>query len=228
MIDSTDFVESPDDEHCLPAAFRMILSVLTGTDPGAAGADEVVGYVPGRGTWQFRALLGFAGAGLDVIDCELFNTSEFLRDPVGTILRQVGDPEVGQQNLAETDVDREVEALRECLANPRIRFEERVPTIADITRELGRGRLVLCNVNSNRLVGLPGHRGHSVVVTSVRDGSLVLQNPGPPPHLNQVVAFEDFEGAWRSPSEAMANYISVGVLNSRADELGSDRGVGRS
>jgi hypothetical protein len=116
---------------------------------------------------------------------------------------------LASQNLAETDVDREVEALRECLANPRIRFEERVPTIADITRELGRGRLVLCNVNSTASLVCPVIGGHSVVVTSVRDGSLVLQNPGPPPHLNQVVAFEDFEGAWRSPSEAMANYISV-------------------
>lgn len=204
-------VISSGEMRCVQAAFRMVVLALVGIDPGAEKADTMTGYVEGRGTWQFRMLLALASYGLNVIDHEAFDIQEFLTDPEQSIRKQVGDPEIAAQNIAETDLDAEVDALRRCLESPRIQFINAVPSFDDLTNELKMNKLIMCNINIRVLEKAPGHLGHIVVVESLDKERIVFHDPNPPGILGRTVSIDGFYKAWTSPSEGMANYISVGI-----------------
>lgn len=199
-----------DANHCLQAAFRMVFITFLSEDPDPGLVDEWTGYVPKRGTWQFRAMLSFAEHGLHVIDHEEFDTEEFVSDPELSIRKQVGDDEIAARNIADTDLVGEVAALRACLAHPNIEFRRGVPSIKDMRDQLAQGRLLICNVNSKKLGGLPGFQGHFVVVQNVSSTSIVLQDPGPPPRPDCQVSPQVFTSAWMDPLPDMANYVAVG------------------
>lgn len=199
-----------DNSHCLQASFRMVWKAFHGIDPGFEEAERLTGYVSGYGTWQFRMMLAFAKSGLAVTDHELFDPHAFIDNPERTIIEQVGDPKIGAVNVADTNIPLEVEAVQECLANPRISFVTRIPGLENMAAELRLGKLLLCNVNSNKLRSLDGYRGHMVVLDHMQADSLRIQNPGPPPLANHVVPRDQFLGAWMDPSPKMANFIAVG------------------
>ena len=131
------------EKRCLQACFRMVVDALTGTDPGRDYADAATGYVPGRGTWQFRTLLAFAQLGLDVVYHEAFDVDGFVRAPECAIRRQVQDPSVVAQFLKESDLLGEAEALQQCLLDPSIRFVDTIPTMTDMLAESRRDRLLI-------------------------------------------------------------------------------------
>lgn len=197
--------------RCVQSAFRMVVLALIGIDPGAEKADAMTGYVEGRGTWQFRMLLALASYGLNVIDHEAFDPQEFLTDPEQSIRKQVRDPEIAAQNIAETDLDAEVDALRRCLESPGIQFINAVPSFDDLTNELKRNKLVMCNINLRALENAPGHLGHMVVIESLDKEKIVFHDPNPPGTLGRTASIDAFYKAWTSPGEDMANYISAGI-----------------
>lgn len=196
--------------HCLQSCFRMVVKAFTGEDPGAAMADEITGYVEGRGTWQFKALLGFVRYGLTVIDHELFRAEEFVVNPVETIEKQVQNELVAAQIIAETDLEKEIAAVKKCMQSAYIEFIESSPTFSDITSEIQKGKLLICNINQKILLGEDGHAGHFVVVEKIEDTKVVYHDPHPPGVFKAEVSSELFAKAWTSPSASIANYIAVG------------------
>jgi hypothetical protein len=199
----------PDGEHCLQACYQMAIEALTNRVVSLKDAERETGYVPGRDTWQFNALLGFAANGLYAVDCENFNPHDFIGDIVGTIEKQVGSRQVASKILAETNIESEISAVRSCLANDRVVFEDRIPHLTDLRRLLSREVVVICNINSKRLQRQEGHRGHIVILEEIANGKARIQNPGPPAAENQEVDIEDFVAAWQDPSPSMANYYAV-------------------
>jgi hypothetical protein len=183
----------------------MVMLALATRDPGVKGAEEMTGYVEGRGTWQFDMLLALAEAGLTVRDVEELDVDLFLRDPETAIRQQVEDPEVATAYIADTDLEREAAALEQCLADPRIVFECRAPSLAEASKALTASGLLLCHVNSNLLAGRPGHTGHMVVVEEVDEDGVLLHDPGPPSRWARRVLPQLFEEAWGK----MPNFIAV-------------------
>lgn len=200
---------TPDGQRCMQATYRMTVHALTGVQPTAAEAEEETGFVAGRPTWQFTMMLGFAARGIRVNDWERFDPLDFLRDPVSSIERQVGDPAIAQQVLDESDIDHEVAALTKCLESPLISFTDRVATTADLQREMSDETLLLCNVNARRLMGEPGRVGHFVIVQSINDDSVIVTDPGLPPVNRHEIPTPRFNEAWGDPSPDMANFISA-------------------
>ncbi len=91
-----------------------------------------------------------------------------------------------------------------------ISFEQRKPTLKDIEHYAQDPQSkVVVNVNSRKLNGLEGYSGHFVVVDSVADASVILQNPGPPAQEDQEVSIELFMDAWHFPDDKNANFIAV-------------------
>jgi hypothetical protein len=200
---------SEDNFHCLQASFRMVLEALGRGDPGPELADQMTGFRPGHGTWQFRMLLSFANAGLTVTDHERLYVNEFLRDPAVAIRLQVRDPAVAAQYIADTDCDAERAALQECLRHPNIVFRDSVPALSDMVEELHAGRYVMCYVNSRVLAGKPGNMGHMIVVEDIGAERVRIQDPGPPTHFDRDVPLPLFTQAWMSASPDVANMFVV-------------------
>lgn len=198
-----------DTTRCVQAAFRMVMATLAGHDPGEARADALTGYVAGRGTWQFRMLLALADQHLHVINQELFDFEGFTVDPVGAIKNQVQDDHVVQLILDETDIAAEVDAVKKCLSSPFVQLLRRTPSIEDLFHQVTLGRLVMCNVNLQVLKGKREREGHVLIVEHIDEDRVVAHDPGPDGGLAREFDRELFFRAWRSPSDAMANLISV-------------------
>jgi hypothetical protein len=195
--------------RCVQAAFRMVVETLVGIDPGQERADVLTGYVEGRGTWQFRMLLALADLQLHVVDHELFDFRKFTIDPAGAIEDQVKEDHIAKLILAETDVAAEVDAVKRCLLNPNIELVNSRPSFEDLCEQVSLGRLVMCNVNLQVLEGKAEREGHILLVERVEDNLVVAHDPGPHGGLARRFDRNLFLRAWRSPSDAMANYISV-------------------
>jgi len=205
MLVASLIPNTPDRNHCVQASFRMAMEALAGRDPGPARAEELTGWVPGRGTWQFRMLIALADAGLAVADVEPLDVERFLADPAAEIVREVESREVAEQYIADTDLEAEVAALRACVAHPRIAFVDRAPTIGEARDALEGCALLLCHVNGKALTDEPGHSGHMVVVERIDEHSVLLHNPGPPARFRHELPIATFERAWRE----MRNFIRV-------------------
>jgi hypothetical protein len=200
-----------DGMHCLQASYRMVVEAFTGTDPGLDIAEFETGFVPGHGTWQFRAMLSLANRGLYVVDHEELNTTEFLSDPEEAIKHQVQDEAIAAKYIADTDLSAEVEALRQCLNSQNVTFIESAPSLEDLRKEIQSGRLLICNVNLQVLEDKEGHTGHYVVVQDINDNFVWLHDPAPPGRFNEAVPLTKFKKAWMDPSERVANFISIAV-----------------
>ena len=196
-------------KRCVQASYRMVVHALTGDDPGEDAADIQTGYVEGRGTWQFRMLLALADYSLKVVDHELIDTQLFLMDPAEAIRAQAGNELVAQQIIDETDIEAEKNAVRKCLENPLITFEESVPSIEQMEEELRVGNLLLVNVNSRVLRGQKGRQGHILIIENIDDDMVTYHDPGIDGGLNKQIEKNEFVKAWHSPSVEMANYIAV-------------------
>jgi len=187
----------------------MVVESLAGKETTREWAEDLTGYVPGRDTWQFAALLGLANLGYKVVDHEAFDPDEFVTDITSTIRKQVGDDAVADKIIAETDLEAEAARVAEGLAHPNVEFINGIPTFDDVRSAVNQGAFVISNVNSRILAGEDGHRGHFVVVEAIESGSVRFENPGLPPASNQVVDIDRFIRAWHDPSPSMANYIAV-------------------
>lgn len=195
--------------RCVQASFRMLVHAKTGKDIGSELADEVTGYVEGRGTWQFRMFLGLASYGMTVLDHEKFDIHLFLRDPEAAIKLQVGDPQVVAAIVDETDFEAETLAVKKCIDSSQIEFIETSPNIEHITEYLADNRLLMVNVNRRILDNKDGREGHILIVEKIVNEQVVVHDPGPGGGLNIPIDIELFRSAWTSPAPEMANIIAV-------------------
>lgn len=199
-----------DDNHCFQACFAMVAEAFTERRVSMADAEFSTGFVTNRPTWPYRGILSWAENGLFVRYVERFSHFEFIADPQKTIREHLNDDGIANFVISVSDLDTETATVKSCLAHPRIQFDIASPTLDDIKEFLGKGALVVVNVNYFALLG-PTNKyvGHFVVVQGIDSGSVVLQNPGLPPIPNQQVSFEDFLRAWHYPNEKLANIIAV-------------------
>lgn len=195
--------------RCVQASFRMILETYQGSDIGEARADDLTGYIDGRGTWQFRMLLAFANFGFNVIDHENFDFGKFIIDPKGAIQDQTQDDHVTNLIMAETDIPAETAAVHLCINSPRINLIRGIPTFDDVIVQIMLGRLVMCNVNLQVLEGRSERAGHILIPTYIDNNVVIAHDPGPHGSLNRSFCRDLFESSWTSPAPTMANYISV-------------------
>jgi hypothetical protein len=208
MVEFT-FRENPDDLHCVQCAVGMALQAVTGEDLSPEELEQITGFMPGLETWPFASFLALADRGLTVVDVESFDADLFVRDPRAALMRQANDASVVDRIFEVSDVARQVELVRACIASPRVSFVERIPSFDEMTAALARGAMLLVNVNTRILHGSEGYAGHVVFVHGYRDGQLDVEDPGPPSQAGARIDAETFGRAWRSPTEGMANYIAI-------------------
>lgn len=192
----------------------MAFEAQTGMQLSMGEAERITGFVAGRATWSYAAMLAFADAGLDVIQIEATSPDAFAADPVQEVRRLYGDVEATRWVLRHDALAPEIERVRRCLDHPQIHFRVREPTLDDLRRALTAGASVIVSLNHNRLLGGDGYTPHFVIVVDSDESQVVLDNPGPPGRPGQVVALDLFLAAWRSPRSEMANALVVSTRSS--------------
>lgn len=187
----------------------MAYEAQTGIRLNMAEAERLTGYVAGRATWSYAAMLALADAGLNVTQIEATSPEAFVVDPVQEVRRLYGDVEAERWVLRHDALALEVERVRRCRQDPRVRFEVREPTLDDLRAGLAAGASVIVSLNHNRLVASDGYTPHFVLVTDLDAQQVILDNPGPPACEGQVVGIERFLAAWHSPNAIAANALLV-------------------
>lgn len=194
--------------HCFQASVQMILGYFM--PERTFTLDELVklsGSVEGMSTWPARMLIELDKMGLDIVMVEGFDGKDFIeRGP--EYLREVYAGETAEWQIENGDIDKERADYQE-LYDHGISVQQRIPTIGDIQKYMSDGYLVKVTLNSRRLKGLDGYLGHSVIVVSVDDESVILHNPGLPPTPNQKVTRKIFEAAWAYPNEGAKELIAM-------------------
>lgn len=205
------FVPNDEDNlHCFQASVRMAWQGLTGNEIGPAEAEELTGFEPGSQSWSFAGMLALANEGFELRSIEDFSPQRFADDPRSEIVRQTGDAGIADHIYEVSDVERQKELARECVASSNITFEERIPTYAELREIVAQPSVaVICNVNYRALVGENGYNGHFVLVTSADEHSVGLHNPGLPPIESQRVSAERFLSSWSLPNPSMANVLAI-------------------
>jgi hypothetical protein len=201
---------TPDDLHCLQAAFGMIRQYF---EPGWridwAEWSETTGFRPGKGSWGTSGLLWFHDHGYDVKHMTSFNYPKFAEIGGPFLLESLG-PEAGAFEVKFTDVDFELDKIRKMLAAGF--WQNRVPTLQDVVDYLDQGYLLRCLINLNILNGKPGYLGHAVVVSGYTEHALIVQDPGLPAHPDRLVLFEDFVSAWANPTTNAEKLDAIKLL----------------
>jgi hypothetical protein len=201
------FPNTGDGTHCWQAAMRMALAVLL---PELAVTDDeldrISGKLSGKWTWPTQAMLWMIGQELEIKLIEEFDYRDFADRGERYILERYGD-EVGQAQIANSDIPREQEIAQRFVDVAPL--ECRIPTVADIKREIACGAVVIVNVHAAALHGLPGYSGHFVVVCEVTGDAVTLHDPGLPPRPDFAVPVATFERAWAYPSERDKNLLAI-------------------
>jgi hypothetical protein len=203
------FRENPDELHCLQCSLGMAIQATTGEDIDPRSLERMTDFTPGLESWPFASFLALASRGLYVADVENFNAGLFVEDARAALMQQAGDESVVERIFEVSDVPRQAALVRQCIADPRIRFIERTPTTDDMIGALDKGAKLIVNVNSRMLRGADGYAGHLVFVHGYAEGLLNIEDPGPPSRPGLRIEPETFGRAWRSPTEGMANFIAI-------------------
>lgn len=190
--------ENPSDK-CVPAVVAMVLGYFFPKQKFTMNqAEQICGYVPGKGTWKTKLLLSLNELGLQTKWIEDFDHSMFVKDPEG-YLATILDEEALDWQIRNSNLPEEAERMGQYLSKG-LPLEERKGTRQDIKNFLNEGWLVMVEVNENVIAGVPGYLGHVVLVVGYDDDvNVVIHNPdgnnGNKP--NQVISWELLEQAWK-------------------------------
>lgn len=143
--------------------------------------------------------------GVEVINIDLFDGKQFVKEKGQYLLSYFGK-EVGLEQIKHSNLDQELKYAKEFLK--KIKTENRIPTMKDITKLLKLGYLMICNLNWYSLNQKEGYIGHFVIVTGYDNNDLILQDPGLPAHENRKVPYQLFEKAWAYPDEKAKNILA--------------------
>lgn len=185
---------TPDDLHCLPAAYMSIAMHFDKNFSIPMNEwSTLVGYEEGKGTWANAGLVWFKNHGYDVKHIEEFDFESFIKTPKDYMIRLNGET-AGVWGYEHTNVPAEIKRM-EALLNANI-VEKREPTIDDIKHFINEGFLVRVTVNSYRLNNEDGYDGHAVVITDINDSDIQFHDPGLPAIANRRMPVKNFETAW--------------------------------
>jgi hypothetical protein len=198
-----------DNTHCFQSSFRMAVSALSGEEIDEPEAEDLTDWVRGRPTWPYVGMLALADHGFEIESTEYMDVAHFARQPEVALADMIDDESVLQQVIESADLRHESEAAARCVAHPDITQRRGVPVIGDIRDAIARGGVVICNVNARALDEAEGYAGHFVLVSDLHGDDLVVQNPGLPPHQDQVVKPAAFERGWYYPNRKLGNMIAI-------------------
>lgn len=209
------FRPNPDALHCFQCTFAMTVELLTGRSLRDDEVDDLTGFRDGLETWPFAGMLALADMGLWVRNTENFDPNKFVEDPRAELLRQTnGDTATVEHAYSTSDVLSQVQLVERAIEHPRIAFEVRTPTEADLVEQLARpDSAVVMAINARVLAGRDGYAGHSVLVRRADEHTVIVEDPGPPPAPAQALQRDLLYRAWTSPTAGMANLIWIGRLN---------------
>jgi hypothetical protein len=199
MDNEVPFVaNTPDDSHCLQAAYLMILKYFKPEmEIPWPTWSRLTGYEEDKGSWASAGLIWFKAHGFRVIHITSFNY-ELFSSAGGQYLLTAFGQEVGEWQIANTNMPRE-RARANVLIRANI-YKKREPTIKNMKEYLDAGYLLRCMVNARALNGMSGYVGHAVVVKGYDSEGFIIHDPGLPPKPNRKVTYETFEQAWAYPN----------------------------
>jgi hypothetical protein len=208
MTKEVPFISNtPDDLHCLQAAFMIILKYFKPDSNIEWGEwSKITGFEKDKGTWAIAGLAWFRDQGFDVKHIETFDFEAFISQGE-SYLKQRFPGETGDWAIKHTNI--QAEQLRAKRLIGLDVFDNREPTINDIKRYIDEGYLIRAHVNSRQLNNKPGYFGHAVVVFEYDDEGLTLHDPGLPALPNRKVLYADFEKAWFDPDDGTAEMDAI-------------------
>lgn len=189
------FANTPDDTHCVQAAFRIILKYfLPERDFSFKKLDQMSRKQLGKGTWWPPLLLECTKLGLQVKDIAPFDYSVFIRSGESYV-RGFYPEEAADYHLNRTNLTLLRPMLPEFLK--KVSVKARPATITDVKNLLAEGWLVAAAVNSRTLNNKPGFSGHVIVVFDFNENkdSFWIHDPGLPAHENRQVPHADLSTA---------------------------------
>jgi len=209
MLKSVPFYSNtPDDTHCVQAAFRSILKYfLPDRDFSWAELEEMSAKVPDMSTWPAQMLLNLNKMGFEITLMEGFDANQFIKNGEAYLKKEFGQ-EAAEWQIANSDIKQE-RRLYQDLLDSDVTYENLVPELSDIKRYLDQDYLVKVTLNSKRLNHKSGYVGHSVVVYDIDEQKLVFHDPGLPAMESRVERLADFEAAWADPNVKAKELIAV-------------------
>jgi hypothetical protein len=194
------FANTEDDTHCVQAAFRMVLGYfLPDSDFTWEQLDEATGKQKDMWTWPMVGLNWIQTMGFEVTYIEEFDYQKFIDDGKDYLVEKYGR-EVADAQARHSNIVMEQENAKDFIQN--VSIDNRIPEVADISKLLSTGYLVIASVNSRTLNGNSGYVGHAIVVKGIDDDGVLLHDPGLPALKNRKVPFDLFDRAWSYPDQA--------------------------
>ncbi len=167
--------------------------------------DTISGKVGDRWTWPMASMLWLDDRGYKVTDYTLFDFERFGEEGGAYLIEWYGE-EMGRAQIAHGNIPGEMRYAKEYVR--RATIHKTLPTTKDVRAELARGALVMCGLNAYALDDEVGYEGHAILVKGFDAHTLLLHDPGSPPHANRVVDDARFERAWGYPT-ASAQFMLV-------------------
>jgi len=192
------FFANPDDTHCFQACLRMLFSKFApSNDYSWSQLDEISGKKSGKWTWPLRAIGELSEMGLVVEVIDDFDYPQFISRAESYLIERFG-PEAGAEQINNSDIPYEVEVARKY---SHLVSRIGAPTIDELRAFVSRGMLPICCLNLPALYGQPGYLGHFILVVSVTDGTVILNDPGIstpeyPGKEGVEVSIDAFQQAW--------------------------------
>lgn len=199
---------TPDDKHCVQACVGMILAYfLPERRFPMSELEKITGFVEGKGAWEMEELLNYDKYGLAAKVIVNSSYDEFGKRGF-KYLEEIMGRDVADWAKENTG-DIEIEKKRALEVATKGIHDFRIPTRSDINELLGAGWLVMVDVNSRKLNKRQGFAGHRVLIYAADQQSVVMHDPGMPPHPARQVSWQDLEEAWADPNEDSKMLIVV-------------------
>ena len=198
---------SQDDLHCYEASLKMIMKYFKPElDFSWEQMESITGKEVGLWTWPQQGIVWLSQNGFEVINIEIFDYPQFVREG-GDYLISFYGKDGGLEQIKHSNVAKEQQTCSQFIR--QVKTELRLPNWDDIRRLLSQGYLLGCLVNSSALNGKEGYVGHFIVLTNILDNSISFNDPGLPPVENRRVDLSTFEKAWAYPDNNAKNLIAV-------------------
>lgn len=200
------YANTPDDTHCFQAGLKSILKYfVSDRDFTWEELDKATAKGKDLWTWPMAGLIWMKSQGFDIQNIEIFDYQKFINIGQAYLVEKYG-ADVAAAQARNSDVDQEIGYAKKFVS--LIKTQEREATLDDIIDYLKKGYLVGVNVNARTLNGEPGYVGHFVLVKGVKDGNLIIHDPGSPPLENRVISFEQFDKGWAYPTVEERNLMA--------------------
>jgi hypothetical protein len=201
---------SPDDLHCLQAAYLMIVQFFKPEfEMDWDEWSQLTGFEQDKGTWASAGLVWMHANGFFVKHVSLFNYNDFISTGADYLMKEFGQ-EVATWQVKHSNIPLEQDRAKILVNNNLVEFHE--PTQDDIKQYLRDGYLVECLVNMGQLNGKGSYIGHAVVVSGFDDSGFTIQDPGAPALQNRQISYEDFEKAWADPNKEAKELSAIKLL----------------